>query len=288
MTMRVSIHDLKKMKQRGERIAMLTAYDYPTARLLDDAGIPVLLVGDTLGMVMLGHETTLPVTLDVMIHHTQAVIRGARQALVVADLPFLTYQVNADEAVRNAGRLLQEGGAHAVKLEGGAPVVETVARLVGVGIPVMAHLGLTPQSVHQLGGYRVQGKTPGAIQRLLDDARALEAAGAFAVVLECVPAAVARLVTETLEIPTIGIGAGAGCDGQVQVITDLLHLLPGPLPRHAKPYLEAGALIREAVGNYLADVQSGAFPTEEQSFRLPKNVDGEVLALLGQPVAGDR
>lgn len=286
--MRVSIHDLKKMKQRGERIAMLTAYDYPTARLLDDAGIPVLLVGDTLGMVMLGHETTLPVTLDVMIHHTKAVIRGARQALVVADLPFLTYQVSADEAVRNAGRLLQEGGAHAVKLEGGAPVVETVARLVGVGIPVMAHLGLTPQSVHQLGGYRVQGKTPRAIQRLLDDARALEAAGAFAVVLECVPAAVARLVTEALEIPTIGIGAGVGCDGQVQVITDLLHLLPGPLPRHAKPYLEAGDLIREAVGNYLADVQSGAFPTEEQSFRLPKNVDGEVLALIGQPVAGDR
>ncbi len=286
--MRVSIHDLKKMKQRGERIAMLTAYDYPTARLLDEAGIPALLVGDTLGMVMLGHETTLPVTLDVMIHHTKAVIRGARQALVVADLPFLTYQVSADEAVRNAGRLLQEGGAHAVKLEGGAPVVETVARLVGVGIPVMAHLGLTPQSVHQLGGYRVQGKTPRAIQRLLDDARALEAAGAFAVVLECVPAAVARLVTEALEIPTIGIGAGAGCDGQVQVITDLLHLLPGPLPRHAKPYLEAGDLIREAVGNYLADVQSGAFPTEEQSFRLPKNVDGEVLALIGQPVAGDR
>ncbi|CCF84173.1 3-methyl-2-oxobutanoate hydroxymethyltransferase [Nitrolancea hollandica] len=286
--MRVSIHDLKKMKQRGERIAMLTAYDYPTARLLDEAGIPALLVGDTLGMVMLGHETTLPVTLDIMIHHTKAVIRGARQALVVADLPFLTYQVSADEAVRNAGRLLQEGGAHAVKLEGGAPVVETVARLVGVGIPVMAHLGLTPQSVHQLGGYRVQGKTPGAIQRLLDDARALESAGAFAVVLECVPAAVARLVTETLEIPTIGIGAGAGCDGQVQVITDLLHLLPGPLPRHAKPYLEAGELIREAVGNYLADVQSGAFPTDEQSFRLPKSVDGEVLALLGQPVAGDR
>ncbi len=286
--MRVSIHDLKKMKQRGERIAMLTAYDYPTARLLDEAGIPALLVGDTLGMVMLGHETTLPVTLDIMIHHTKAVIRGARQALVVADLPFLTYQVSADEAVRNAGRLLQEGGAHAVKIEGGAPVVETVARLVGVGIPVMAHLGLTPQSVHQLGGYRVQGKTPVAIQRLLDDARALESAGAFAVVLECVPAAVARLVTEALEIPTIGIGAGAGCDGQVQVITDLLHLLPGPLPKHAKPYLEAGALIREAVGNYLADVQSGAFPTDEQSFRLPKSVDGEVLALLGQPVAGDR
>lgn len=286
--MRVSIHDLKTMKRRGERIAMLTAYDYPTARLLDDAGIPALLVGDSLGMVVLGHETTLPVTLDVMIHHTQAVTRGARQAMVVADLPFLTYQVSADEAVRNAGRLLQEGGAHAVKLEGGAPVVETVARLVGVGIPVMAHLGLTPQSVHQLGGYRVQGKTPRAIQRLLDDARALEAAGAFAVVLECVPAAVARLVTGALEIPTIGIGAGAGCDGQVQVITDLLHLSPGPLPKHAKPYLEAGQLIREAVGNYLADVQSGAFPTEEQSFVLPKNVDSEVLALLGQPVAGDR
>ncbi len=286
--MRVSIHDLKTMKRRGERIAMLTAYDYPTARLLDDAGIPVLLVGDSLGMVVLGHETTLPVTLDVMIHHTQAVTRGTRQALVVADLPFLTYQVNPDEAVRNAGRLLQEGGAHAVKLEGGAPVVETVRRLVGVGIPVVAHLGLTPQSVHQLGGYRVQGKTPRAIQRLLDDARALEAAGAFAVVLECVPAAVARLVTEALEIPTIGIGAGSGCDGQVQVITDLLHLFPGPLPKHAKPYLEAGELIREAVGNYLADVQSGAFPTEEQSFGLPKDVDREVLALLGQPVTGER
>jgi 3-methyl-2-oxobutanoate hydroxymethyltransferase len=286
--MRVSIRDLNTMKRRGERIAMLTAYDYPTARMLDDAGIPVLLVGDTLGMVMLGHETTLPVTLDVIIHHTQAVVRGTQHALVVADMPFLTYQINADEAVRNAGRLLQEGGAHAVKLEGGAPVVETVARLVGVGIPVMAHLGLTPQSVHQLGGFRLQGKTPRAIQRLLDDARALEAAGAFALVLECIPAAVAQRVTESLEIPTIGIGAGSGCDGQVQVITDLLHLLPGPLPRHAKPYLEAGDLIREAVGNYLADVKSGAFPTEEQSFGLPKNIDSEVLALLGLPVGGDR
>lgn len=286
--MRVSIRDLKSMKRRGERIAMLTAYDYPTARLLDDAGIPVLLIGDTLGMVVLGHETTLPVTLDIMIHHTQAVARGTQHALVVADMPFLTYQVNSEEAVRNAGRLLQEGGAHAVKLEGGAPVVETVARLVSVGIPVMAHIGLTPQSVHQLGGFRVQGKTPRAIQRLLDDARALEAAGAFAVVLECVPAPVAQLVTESLEIPTIGIGAGSGCDGQVQVITDLLHLLPGRLPKHAKPYLEAGDLIREAVGNYLADVQSGAFPTEEQSFGLPKNVDSEVLAMLGQPVTRDR
>ena len=286
--MRVSIRDLNTMKRRGERIAMLTAYDYPTARMLDDAGIPVLLVGDTLGMVMLGHETTLPVTLDVIIHHTQAVVRGTQHALVVADMPFLTYQVNPDEAVRNAGRLLQEGGAHAVKLEGGEPVVETVARLVSVGIPVMAHLGLTPQSVHQLGGFRLQGKTPRAIQRLLDDARALEAAGAFALVLECIPAAVAQRVTESLEIPTIGIGAGSGCDGQVQVITDLLHLLPGPLPRHAKPYLEAGDLIREAVGNYLADVKSGAFPTEEQSFGLPKNIDSEVLALLGLPVGSDR
>ena len=285
--MRASIRDLKTMKRRGERIAMLTAYDYATARLLDEAGIPILLVGDTLGMVMLGHETTLPVTLDVMIHHTQAVVRGTQRALVVADMPFLTYQVNPDEAVRNAGRLLQEGGAHAVKLEGGEPVVETVARLVSVGIPVMAHLGLTPQSVHQLGGFRLQGKTPRAIQRLLDDARALEAAGAFALVLECIPAAVAQRVTESLEIPTIGIGAGSGCGGQVQVITDLLHLLPGPLPRHAKPYLEAGDLIREAVGNYLADVKSGAFPTEEQSFGLPKNIDSEVLALLGLPVGGD-
>ena len=278
--MGVTIHDLKAMKERSEHIAMLTAYDYPTARLLDEAGIPVLLVGDTLGMVILGQETTLAVTLETIIHHTKAVVRGAKQALVVADMPFLTYQVNPDEAVRNAGRLLQEGGAHAVKLEGGAPVVETITRLVDAGIPVMGHLGLTPQSVHQLGGFRLQSKTEASIRQLLDDARAVEAAGAFAVVLELVPGPVAEVVTRALSIPTIGIGAGVHCDGQVQVITDLLHLIPGPLPKHAKIYFDMGAAMTEAVARYLDDVRAGTFPTEAETFKLPKGVDRAWLASL--------
>lgn len=276
--MRVTINDLKAMKQRGEKFAMLTAYDYPMARLLDEAGVPILLVGDSLGMVVLGFETTLPVTLDIMLHHTRAVVRGAQRAHVVADLPFLTYQISPEEALRNAGRLIQEGGAQSVKLEGGSEVVPTVARLVDAGIPVMGHLGLTPQSVHQMGGFRMQARTEEAVEDLIADARALEAAGAYSLVLEAIPAPVAKLVTESVSIPTIGIGAGIDCDGQVQVITDLLHLISGTIPKHAKSYVDLAEVIGQAVKQYVTDVQSGAFPTAEQSFRLPKGVDAEALA----------
>jgi len=275
--MRVSIQDLKAYKQRGERFSMLTAYDYATARTLDAVGIPVLLVGDSLGMVMLGHETTLPVTLDDIIHHCRAVVRGAQNALIVADLPFLTYQVSPEEALRNAGRLIQEGGAQAVKLEGGHELAATVERIVNAGIPVMGHLGLTPQSVNQLGGFRVQAKTTDAIREIVRDARALEAAGAFALVLECIPAAAAKIVTDSVSIPTIGIGAGPDCDAQVQIITDLLHLIPGRIPKHARSYLEVGDLIRQAVEQYDADVRMGSFPTEKESFALPKGVEIDAL-----------
>jgi 3-methyl-2-oxobutanoate hydroxymethyltransferase len=275
--MRVSIQDLKAYKARGERFSMLTAYDYATACILDAAGIPVLLVGDSLGMVALGHETTLPVTLDDIIHHCQAVVRGARNAQIVADLPFLTYQVSPEEALRNAGRLIQEGGAQTVKFEGGRELANTVERIVTAGIPVMGHLGLTPQSVNQLGGFRVQAKTVETIRELVSDAHALEAAGAYALVLECIPAAAAKIVTDSVSIPTIGIGAGPECDAQVQILTDLLHLIPGRIPKHARAYMEVGDLIRQAVEQYDADVRGGIFPTEKESFALPKGVDLEAL-----------
>ncbi len=280
MTQRITVTDLVAMKRRGERIVMLTAYDYPTARLIDEAGVPVILVGDSLGNTVLGYETTIPVTMDDMLHHTRAVTRAVRRALVVADMPFLTYQVTPEEALRNAGRLIQEGGAQAVKVEGGGPVVETVARLVRAGIPVMGHLGLTPQSVHVLGGYRLQARSADAVRQLFADAVALEEAGAFALVLELVPAPVARAVSEVLEIPTIGIGAGAGCDGQVQVLTDLLHLLPGPLPRHARAYADLASVVSDAVRRYAEDVRSGAFPGEAESFGLPRDLDPESLAAI--------
>jgi len=280
MTQRITVADLVAMKRRGERIVMVTAYDFPSARLVDEAGIPVILVGDSLGNTVLGYETTIPVTLADMLHHTRAVTRAVRRALVVADMPFLTFQVTPEEALRNAGRLVQEGGAQAVKLEGGGPVVETVARLVRAGIPVMGHLGLTPQSVHALGGFRLQARTAGAVRQLFEDALALEEAGAFAIVLELVPAPVARAVSEVLTIPTIGIGAGPGCDGQVQVLTDLLHFLPGPLPRHARAYLDLASLVSDALRRYAEDVRSGAFPGEAESFGLPRDLDPETLAAI--------
>src|SRR5882762_3241292 len=231
----VRVPDLRSMKEKGEKIAMLTAYDFTMARLLDRAGIDVILVGDSLGMVVLGYETTLPVTLDMMIHHTRAVSRGAKRALIVADMPFLTFQLSIEEAMRNAGRLIQEGGAAAVKIEGGRQIVDTAKRLVDIGIPVMGHLGLTPQSVHQLGGFRPQGRDSEAAERLLKDAEVLEKAGAFAVVLESIPADLAGRVTEKLKIPTIGIGAGTQCDGQVLVSHDMLGLSENP-PPFAKQY----------------------------------------------------
>jgi len=275
---RVSIHNLKAMKLRGEKIAMLTAYDYPTAKLLDSVDIPVILVGDSLGMTVLGYESTVPVTMDDMIHHTKAVVRGSQNALIVGDMPFMSYQTGASDAIRNAGRFLQEAGAQAVKLEGGAPVVEIVRALVSFGIPVMGHLGLTPQSINQLGGHKVQGKTPAAAVRLMTDAAGLEEAGAFAIVLECVPAALGKLVTERLSIPTIGIGAGPYCDGQVQVLSDLLGLDPDFTPRHAKQYAHLAQEIQGAVQRYQREVQAGDFPTARESF----SMDEAVLAELSQ------
>jgi 3-methyl-2-oxobutanoate hydroxymethyltransferase len=269
---RVTILQVREMKERGERFAMLTAYDYALAKLLDAAGVPLLLVGDSLGTVILGHETTLGVTMDDMVRHTQAVVRGTQRALIVGDLPFLSYQVSPEEAIRNAGRLLQEGGAQAVKLEGGGPVAPTVRRLVESGIPVMGHLGLTPQSVHQLGGHKVQGRSVEAAARLLADAAALEAAGAFAVVLEGVPAPLAARITRRLRIPTIGIGAGPDCDGQVQVLHDLLGLFTDFVPRHARRYAELGDLVKDAAGRYAADVAAGAFPTARESFTMDEQV----------------
>ena len=263
---RVSIHDLKGMKKRGERIAMLTAYDYPTARLVDEAGVPVILVGDSLGMVVLGYDSTLPVTIDDMIHHTKAVVRGSKHAHVVADMPFMSYQTGPEDALRNAGRLMQEAGAQSVKLEGGKTVAETVRRLVEAGIPVMGHIGLTPQSLHQLGGYKVQGKTPAAAVKLLNDARALDEAGAYAMVLETIPAVLGELITERVSVPTIGIGAGPHCDGQVQVLHDMLGLFPDFVPKHAKQYAHLAQDVDRAVREYVAEVAEGRFPTEKESF----------------------
>lgn len=265
---RVTPGDLRVMKRRGERIAMLTAYDFPTARIIDAVGVPLILVGDSVGTTVLGYETTIPVTLDDILHHTRAVVRGSSHALVIADMPFMTYHVNPDEALRNAGRLIQEGGAQAIKLEGGRIVADTVRRLVACGIPVQGHLGLTPQSVFQLGGHRLQGKTSAAAQRILDDAQMLQEAGAFSIVLELVPAPLARQISEALAIPTIGIGAGPYCDGQVQVIHDLLGLDPSFQPRHARRYASLYETIREAVGHYADDVRQGRFPSATESFGL--------------------
>jgi 3-methyl-2-oxobutanoate hydroxymethyltransferase len=270
--MRVSINEIKEMKTRKEKIVMLTAYDYSTAKLVDEAGIPLILVGDSLGMVMLGYESTIPVTMDEMIHHTKAVVRGTKQALVIGDMPFMTYHTNTADALRNAARFIQEGGAQAVKLEGGVTVAETVKRIVECGIPVMGHIGLTPQSVHQLGGHRVQGKTPEAAERLLNDARALEQAGAFAVVLELVPAPLSKLISQKLTIPTIGIGAGPDCDGQVQVISDLLGLFSDFVPKHAKQFAKLSGEIKSALADYANEVKAGKFPTAEHSSTIDESL----------------
>ena len=259
---------LRAMKAARRPIVMITAYDTPSARIVDEAGIDVILVGDSLGMTVLGFDSTLPVTLDDMVRHSAAVTRGATRALVVADMPFMSYQVSAADALRSAGRLVAEGGAAAVKVEGGAHIAPTVERLVKAGIPVMGHVGLTPQSVHQLGGYRVQAKDAEAAVALVDDCLALQEAGAFAIVLECIPAELAALVSAELAVPTIGIGAGDGCDGQVQVFHDILGLGGEFLPRHARRYIDAGPLLCEAVSAYADDVRARSFPGEEQVTRM--------------------
>ncbi|WP_062309760.1 3-methyl-2-oxobutanoate hydroxymethyltransferase [Alicyclobacillus sendaiensis] len=268
MARTVTVRTLANMKRAGEKIAMLTAYDYPTAKLLSEAGVHVLLVGDSLGMVVQGQPTTVPVTLDQMVYHASLVSRGAGGAMVVADLPFLTYQVSAEEAMRSAGRLMQEGGVHGVKLEGGREIAQTVRRLVDAGIPVMGHIGLTPQSVHAFGGFAVQGKTADRALEMMEDAVALEEAGAFSIVLEAVPAEVAAEITRRLTIPTIGIGAGPHCDGQVLVFHDFIGYTSGYIPKHNKRYADLASVIRDAARQYIEEVSQGVFPGEEQTVHL--------------------
>ena len=265
---RVTTTDVRQMKARGQKIVMMTAYDCPTGRLVEQGGADVILVGDTLGMVVLGYDSTLPVTMEDMIHHTKAVVRGTEHALVVGDMPFMSYQTGWQDAMRNAARFMQEAGCGAVKLEGGVRSAEIVQKLVEAGIPVMGHIGLTPQSVNQFGGFKVQGKTPAAAVQLMHDAQALEQAGAFAIVLETIPAPLAELLTQRVSVPTIGIGAGAGCDGQVQVFHDMLGMFDAFTPKHAKRYADVGEAIRDAVRRYAEEVRSGAFPTEKESFRM--------------------
>lgn len=271
------------MKGQGEKIAMITAYDYTGAKLVEEAGVPAILVGDSLGQVVLGYDSTVPVTMDEMVHHIKSVVRGTNRAHVVGDLPFLSYHADAAEAVRNAGRLLKEGGAQSVKLEGGRHVAGTVERIVRSGIPVMGHIGLTPQAVNQLGGYRVQGRTPKSAVELLEDARALEEAGAYAVVLELVPAQLAAIVTERLSIPTIGIGAGPHCDGQVQVFHDLLGLYTDFVPKHARAYASLAGAIRDAVSAYAGEVVAGTFPSDAESYSMKQSVIDELTGQKSMP-----
>ena len=264
--MAITVRDIRAFKERKERFAMLTAYEALTARLIDDAGIPLILVGDTLGMVVLGHDSTLPVTMEDMLHHTAAVARGVENAFVVGDMPFMSYQGSTEEGIRNAGRFLKEAGANAVKLEGGGRVLDLVERLVDAGIPVMGHLGLTPQSVNQLSGYRVQGRSEEQAHALLKDAKDLEAVGAFSLVLEAVPSDLAAEVTQSLDIPTIGIGAGPHTDGQVLVFHDMLGITQGKAPKFVKRYADLGTEITRAARAFAAEVAEGVYPTEEHSY----------------------
>jgi len=274
--MRVTVNDTREMKEKGEKIVMLTAYDYSTARIVDGVGVPLILVGDSLGMVMLGYENTTRVTMEEMLHHTRAVVRGTEHAMVIGDMPFMTYHGSVEDAMRNAARFVQEAGAQAIKLEGGVTVAEKVRRVVECGIPVMGHIGLTPQSVHQLGGHRVQGRAPEAARRLLEDARALEEAGAFSVVLESVPAPLAALITERAGIPTIGIASGPGCDGQVQIINDMLGSFTDFVPRHAKQYVKLADIMAAALTEYSNEVKAGTFPTKKHSFSMDESVLAEL------------
>lgn len=273
---RLTIRDIQKMKNEKQAIAMLTAYDVTTAHVAEAGDIPMILVGDTLGMVVQGHDSTIPVKLEHMIYHCEIVTRVTKRPLIVGDLPFMTYSISAEQALENAGRLMQESGVSAVKLEGGEAMAATIKRIVDAGIPVMAHIGLTPQSVNQFGGFRVQGKQLEPARQLIHDAEAVQAAGAFAVVLELVPAKLAQLITERLHIPTIGIGAGAACDGQVQVFHDILALFDDFIPKHTKRYADIGEMMREAVGQYGKEVLQGDFPTKDNAFTM----NDEVIAAL--------
>ena len=276
--MKNTVLTLTEQKRTGEKITMLTAYDYTTAKIMDECGINTILVGDSLGMVMLGYDTTLPVTMDDMVHHTAAVSRGANDAFVVADMPFMSYQVSVSEAVTNAGRLVKEGGANAVKLEGGASVCEQIRAIVDASIPVVAHLGLTPQSVNAFGGFKVQGKNVDSAYRILEDAFKIQEAGAFMLVLEGIPSKLAKIITERLEIPTIGIGAGKDCDGQVLVYQDMLGMTTGHTAKFVKKFAEAGEVMRKGINDYINETRSGEFPAIEHTYAVDESVIEEVEA----------
>lgn len=280
--MRLTIRDLQHMKDEGQPIVLLTAYDATSARASEAAGVPALLVGDTLGMVVQGHDSTIPVTLEHMIYHCEIVSRVTQQPLIIGDMPFMTYSITTEQALTNAARLIQEGKANCVKLEGGEFMAPTIRRIVEAGIPVMAHIGLTPQSVHQFGGFKVQGRELDAARRLIRDAEAVQAAGAFAVVLELVPAPLSQLITERLRIPTIGIGAGDGCSGQVQVFHDILALFDAFLPRHAKQYAQVGEMMRAAIAQYVTEVKEHRFPAPANAFTMDANTIATLRAELDE------
>jgi len=273
---KLTIIDLRLMKEEGRKITMLTAYDYPTALILDEAGVDVILVGDSLGNVILGYQNTIPVTMDDMVRHCAAVSRAVKRALVVGDMPFMSY-ATPELAVKNAGRLVQEGGVEAVKLEGGREMASVVKLLVDNGVPVMGHIGLTPQSIHKFGGYKVQGRTAEAVKKLMEDAEALERAGVFSIVLECIPWKVAKIITESVSVPTIGIGAGVYCDGQVLVTHDLLGFFEGFKPKFVKQYCNIKKFIMDAVGKYIDEVRSGVYPAVEHSYELPEEEEKKLL-----------
>lgn len=270
--MRNTVATLQKQKQDGDKITMLTAYDYSTAKLMDEAGVNSILVGDSLGMVVLGYEDTISVTMEDMIHHTAAVSRGAKNALVVGDMPFMSYQASVYDAVVNAGRLMKEGRCQAVKLEGGAAVCPQIKAITDAQIPVVAHIGLTPQSINMFGGFKVQGKSEEAAKKLIEEAQAVEKAGAFAVVLECVPAKLAKLISEKISIPTIGIGAGAGCDGQILVYQDMLAMFSDFKPKFVKQFADIGSAMKEAFSAYIHEVKAGTFPAEEHTFKISDEI----------------
>lgn len=274
--MKNTVTTFKDAKKQGKKLTMLTAYDYSTAKLFDEAGVDSMLVGDSLGMTMLGYDSTLPVTMEDMIHHTKAVVRGAKNALVVGDMPYMSYHLSAQQAVENAGRFIKEAGAQAVKLEGGAAFCPEIEAMTRASIPVVGHLGLTPQSINAFGGFKVQGKSEEAARKIIEDAQALEAAGAFAIVLECVPAKLAEIITAKVAVPTIGIGAGAGCDGQVLVYQDMLGMYDNFTPKFVRKFAEVGAMMKQGVQEYCAAVQDSSFPAAEHTFK----IDEEVLEKL--------
>ncbi|CDD67981.1 3-methyl-2-oxobutanoate hydroxymethyltransferase [Eggerthella sp. CAG:368] len=274
--MKNTVTTFKDAKKQGKKLTMLTAYDYSTAKLFDEAGVDSMLVGDSLGMTMLGYDSTLPVTMEDMIHHTKAVVRGAKNALVVGDMPYMSYHLSVQQAVENAGRFIKEAGAQAVKLEGGAAFCPEIEAMTRASIPVVGHLGLTPQSINAFGGFKVQGKSEEAARKIIEDAQALEAAGAFAIVLECVPAKLAEIITAKVAVPTIGIGAGAGCDGQVLVYQDMLGMYDNFTPKFVRKFAEVGAMMKQGVQEYCAAVQDSSFPAAEHTFK----IDEEVLEKL--------